>query len=307
MKKPIVVLLMLIAAAILLSGCGVTSDPVNTVTPVFSSSPDPTSDATQGASITDAPTGLPATPSPVVTGEPTTVPEPTEVPTERPDVSELEFREYADDIKTNIRSLCFFPDGTPEGYKEHVLANLFDDDNGTYWSYLNNNLDLQLDLHFTTPVYINRLDNWWYTLNKIYFYEVYVKIAGSDEFVRVVDRSQDSYSDETQDTINAGPVEIVRYRFYDNNMLNKWVQFAEIYMRGAAFSSDLFEIDYADKIIRIPEAMSGDDFMQGLVFNGNYKAYIGFEKDNIGTVTDASVFRFKTFDITDEYTVEYKR
>ena len=261
------------------------------------------------AAPTEIVTSIPVTPEP--TEEPTEVPtetptpEPTEVPTPRPAAEDLKFVNYLDKESGSVRDLCFFSDDAEPGYKDNVLANIFDSDDRTYWSVLNNNLDLTLDFNFSIPVYINRLDNWWYTLNKIYYYKVAVKLAGSDEFIEVVDRSKKSISDETTDNINIGPVKVLRYYFYDNNMLNKWVQFAELYIRGMTFSSEVFEIDFTNKIIRIPGEMSSDEFFENIRFYGTYKVSIGYEKDNTGTVTDSSILRVSCKDAKDDFLVEY--
>ena len=261
------------------------------------------------AAPTETVTDIPATEQP--TEEPTEVPtetptpEPTEVPTERPSADDLKFVSYLDKESGSVRDLIYFNDDAEPGYKDNVLANIFDGNDRTYWSVLNTNLDLTLDLNFSVPVYINRLDNWWYTLNKIYYYKVSVKLAGSDEFTEVVDRSKKSISDETTDNINIGPVEVVRYYFYDNNMLNKWVQFAELYIRGMTFTSETFEIDYVNKIIRIPGEMSSDEFLENIRFIGTYKVWIGYVKDNTGTVSDSSILRVSVKDVKDDYLIEY--
>lgn len=274
------------------------SEPVNTDNVPESASPSPENTGTPVP--TDVPTETP-------TAEPTATPEPTEVPTERPDTETLKFRDYYDKDKGNIRTLCGISPDSPEGYRDHVLANLFDNDERSYWSYLNSTLDVQLTLVFSTPVYIAQLDNWWYTLNKVYYYELAVRYAGSDEFVTVLDRSKNTSSDETQDNLNSGPIVSVRYTFFDNSLLNKWVQFAEVYMKGFAFSSETYEIDYANKIVYIPEAVDADTFIAAIEFTGKCKASIGFMPDSVGTVTDASVLRL-TYNkyLNDEYQVRYK-
>ncbi len=312
MKKA---LIMFIAAALFVScavGCNIgdKNDPAidpQTLKPA-TSEPSPSGDDTATTpDITEAPAT--DAPSEVPTEEPTEVitPEPTEVPTPRPETDSLKFKNYLDKENGSVRDLCYFSDDANPGYKDNVLANIFDSDDRTYWSVLNNDLDLTLDINFSVPVYINRLDNWWYTLNKIYFYKVAVKLAGSDEFTEVVDRSTKSISDETTDNINIGPVEVVRYYFFDNNMLNKWVQFAELYIRGMTFTSDTFEIDFVNKTVRIPGEMSSEDFLAGLNFIGTYKVAIGFIEDQVGLVTDSSVLRVSVKDVTDDFMIEYIR
>ena len=274
------------------------TDAVNTPPESETATPDPE------ATGTDVPTDIP-TETP--TSEPTATPEPTAEPTERPDTETLKFKEYIEQDKGNLRSLCIISADSPEGYRDHVLANIFDNDEHSYWSYLNSTLDVQLTLEFSTPVYIAQLDNWWYTLNKVYYYELAVKYAGSDEFETVLDRSKNTSADETQDNLNAGPIVAVRYTFFDNSMLNKWVQLAEVYIKGFAFSSELYEIDHANKIIYIPEATDAGGFIESLKFTGKCKASIGFMPGETGTVTDASIFRI-TYNkyLTADYEIRYK-
>ena len=97
------------------------------------------------------------------------------------------------------------------------------------------------------------------------------------------------------------------YYFFDNNMLNKWVQFAELYIRGMTFTSDTFEIDFVNKTVRIPGEMSSEDFLAGLKFIGTYKVSIGFIEDQVGLVTDSSVLRVSVKDVTDDFMIEYIR
>ncbi len=90
-------------------------------------------------------------------------------------------------------------------------------------------------------------------------------------------------------------------------MLNKWVQFAELYIRGFAVTSESYEIDYANKIIRIPGEMSQDDFIGGLNFIGSYTVSVGYISDQKGTVTDSSVLRITVKDVTENYMIEYMK
>jgi hypothetical protein len=311
LKKTILILLAAVLALSAAAGCNIdNNDPgidPQTLKPA-TAEPSPTdAEPTASPVVTKAPET--ETPTEEPTPEPTEIitPEPTEVPTERPGIDTLNFKSYLDKESGSVRDLCYFSDDAEPGYKENVLANIFDGDDRTYWSVLNNDLDLTLDLNFSVPVYINRLDNWWYTLNKIYFYKVAVKLAGSEEFIEVVDRSKKSISDETTDNINIGPVEVVRYYFYDNNMLNKWVQFAELYIRGVTFTSETFQIDFVNKTVRIPEAMSDEQFLENIRFIGTYRVWIGFEPDNAGLVTDSSVLRIGCKDVKDDFMIEYIR
>ena len=316
MKRFLIIIVSLLLTINLFYGCNIETNDgpdIHSETAIPSETESSTSVVSPDASPvnTEFVTEVPATEAP--TEEPTEVPtdtpspEPTEVPTPRPSADDLKFVNYLDKESGSVRDLCYFSDDAEPGYKDNVLANIFDSDDRTYWSVLNNNLDLTLDFNFKVPVYINRLDTWWYTLYKIYYYKVSVKLAGSDEFVEVVDRTKNTVSDETTDNINIGPVEVVRYHFYDNNMLNKWVQFAELYIRGMTFTSEEFEIDYVRKIIRIPEQMDHDEFLAKIKFIGTYKVWIGYEPDNTGTVTDSSILRVSCKDAKDDFLVEYIR
>ena len=315
MKKLILTAFLLILSIFILYGCTVGPDDARSDS-TFSAAPVVTDEQTATEEIAPTETAVPVTPTAtpaitptefVPTDSPTPTPEPTEIPTARPDIEDLKFVKVTEGENGSVRDLIYFEDGTPEGYKENVLANIFDNNDRTYWSILNEDLNLTLDMHFSVPVYINRLDNWWYTLNKVYFYSVSVKLAGSDEFIEVKDRSNNTTSDETQDNINIGPVEVLRYHFYDNSMLNKWVQFAELYIRGFAVTSESYEIDYANKIIRIPGEMSQDDFIGGLNFIGSYTVSVGYISDQKGTVTDSSVLRITVKDVTENYMIEYMK
>ena len=91
-------------------------------------------------------------------------------------------------------------------------------------------------------------------------------------------------------------------------MLNKWVQISDVYFRGMTFTSEQFEIDYANKIIRIPEQMSSEDFLAAINFFGYYRVNIGYTEDSVGTVTDASVLRLMSSNkLTVDFNIEYIR
>ncbi len=270
---------------------------INTFAPASASAP-AASAALPSSSV------LPADSTPEITPEPTVTPPPTEEPTERPPVDSLVFNVCADTEGESVKVLCAPSKDAPEGYKDNVLANIFDNNEATYWSYRNSKLDVQLVLEFRIPVYLELLDNWWFTLDKIYYYDLYTKMAGGG-FEKAVDRSENTSSDETQDRIGAGPVEAVRYDFYDNSLMNKWVQFAEVYMKGAAFGSDDFEIDYANKVIRIPGEISSEEFVAHLNLYGKIRLSLGNTADRPDTVTDASVLRVEAYKMTDDYYIEY--
>ncbi len=315
MKKYLLVILISIASVVALAGCSdVGGDPSGeaTATGMSITTISPTDVPEETMAVTEVPATEVVTPEVtptefVPTEPPTPTPEPTEEPTARPSVDDLKFVKVTEGENGTIRDLITFAEGSPEGYKEHVLANIFDHDDRTYWSYLNNDLNVELEMQFSVPVYIYRLDNWWYTLNKVYCYNASARLSGSEEVVLVKDRSANTTSDETQDNISVGPVESVKYSFFDNSMLNRWVQFAELYVIGFTVTSETYEIDHAKGVIRIPGETSQDEFMEGLTLMGSYKVSIGFLPDEKGTVSDSSVLRISYKDVTADFMIEYLR
>ncbi len=247
------------------------------------------------ASSTPKTTEIPASAAPQSANTETSAP--TATPVELP--QDLTYTE----IKTGEGSLKdYLYVETTDGEAANGPENLLDGNYETRWAYANSTLDYQLDVLFTRPCYLDRVQTTWFEESRIYFYELWAVCEATGREDLIGDRELNEEPGFTEDSVG-GLVDYLYYIFFDNSTANKWVSIYEIDAIGFCVWSETYEISEKAHTITIPQETSLEDFLSRLQIDGTFQASLGTADGSTSSVADGNVLRISCGDAVAEYLI----
>lgn len=306
-KKTIYILsfILLLVSVFIFTGCDGSFGDVYNKDPALAT-PAATEDITvktksEGPKVSGTPVEI-YTPTPKPTPTPTPTPEPTPIPTPE----KLTYKKMGTKKNGTIKSLIYFEND--KGYSpdsEHPVECLVDGKyDKTRWYHDNKDLDLELEVRFKNPVYIESIKILWFGVYKIYYYDMYVDVIGGESRVHVIDRNKNKEDDFTTDIINSGPTDNLRIAFHNNNNDNKAVSIYEFYtVSGFSISSEQFIIDEAKRTITIPGPMTFDEFFKNIDCVGSITAYLGTADGDTSLVEFNDVLKLTNVNVSAYYQI----
>ncbi len=137
--------------------------------------------------------------------------------------------------------------------KGNTPEKAIDDDVLTHWVAESDSYPQSITFDLGESYILGTLDIFWYDKEDRYYTYRIEESEDGNHFFTVLDRSDNTHSGTTSDYLRLAQGRYLRITILSSNDLKAYASICEIRMHGWSFSSNVYLIDHADKLILIPE------------------------------------------------------